>query len=150
MEERKCPECGRTVTNAMSCCSYCGYPIGKDKELVPVKKHGIRKKVFLIVPLLIGILLLIMGGTVLSKKPDLAVYEAKTYYTDGTVFGGDFYTEIYKTTDIIVDELNDINTGVAMLTESINYIVEGLYLSTGVILIALGMCSIGMSVLKFV
>lgn len=117
-----------------------------SNEKIVGKKLFCNKKNFLpYVSLIIGIILLIMGLFVVNKKTGINVYIANDYNVPSMAFGGDFYTEIYNASDKIVDELNDINGGMESLSESLNYIVEAIYFSAGMIIISLGLCTIAVS-----
>ena len=93
----------------------------------------------------VNLLIIVMGITVMNKGVSIDTYSAKHYDADYAAFGGDFYTEIYGVTDMIVDELNDINSGVEVLSESMATMASVIYYSTGMIIIALGLGVVAVS-----
>lgn len=73
------------------------------------------KKITAVIMALIGVVVIILGATMMKDAPGHSVsdasfrYSADYYNADGASFGADFYTYIYDASDIMVDELNDIN-----------------------------------------
>ena len=92
-----------------------------------------------------GVAIIIIGITVKNKDASLDIYSAKNYNIESTKFGGDFYTEIYAASDMIVDELNDINTGIESLSQSIASSTNVIYYSTGMLIIAIGTAVVAIS-----
>lgn len=135
MNELKCKECGRELALGETECPSCGCPI----ENINMKRNAVVKiNVLPIISLILGVVIIIMGITVKNKEISFDRYTAKHYAVDHAVFGADFYTEIYEASDIIADELNDINSGVEVLSESIEAVVNVICYSAGMIMIALG------------
>lgn len=109
--------------------------------IVPLEKTEKTYKVNFaaLASLVLGIVIIIMGSSVMNKNADLAVYKANPYDADYAAFGGDFYTEIYAVTDMIVDELNDMNNGIATVTHAVVAEVNTVYYTTGMLMIAIGL-----------
>lgn len=149
MNELKCKECGAALVQGATECPSCGCPIEEVKIecAAPTKTQTAKKKVNVIsiLPLLLGIVIIVMGITVMNKGVSIDTYSAKHYDADYAAFGGDFYTEIYGVTDMIVDELNDINSGVEVLSESMATMASVIYYSTGMIIIALDLGVVAVS-----
>lgn len=98
-----------------------------------------------VIALILGIVIIVMGAKVMKMKVDVDTYSAKHYDAEYAAFGGDFYTEIYGATDTIVDELDDINSGIATLSESIADISNTIYYPIGMMIIALGLGVVAIS-----
>lgn len=148
MSKLKCEECGAALTPEAKECPSCGCPIeeAKTEYEATVKTQPAKKfNVMPIISLSLGIIIIIMGITVTLKKVNIDTYSAKSYNADYAAFGGDFYTEIYKASDIIVDELNDINGGVEVLSESIVAMANVIYYPIGMMIIALGLGVVAVS-----
>ena len=108
--------------------------------IVPLEKAKTYKVNFAaLASLVLGIVIIIMGSSVMNKNADLAVYKANRYDADYAAFGGDFYTEIYAVTDMIVDELNDMNNGIATVSHAVVAEVNTEYYTTGMLMIAIGL-----------
>ena len=109
--------------------------------IVPLEKTEETYKVNFaaLASLVLGIVIIIMGSSVMNKNADLAVYKANPYDADYAAFGGDFYTEIYAVTDMIVDELNDMNNGIATVSRAVVAEVNTVYYTTGMLMIAIGL-----------
>lgn len=109
--------------------------------IVPLEKTEKTYKVNFaaLASLVLGIVIIIMGSSVMNKNADLAVYKANPYDADYAAFGGDFYTEIYAVTDMIVDELNDMNNGIATVSRAVVAEVNTVYYTTGMLMIAIGL-----------
>ena len=108
--------------------------------IVPLEKAKTYKVNFAaLASLVLGIVIIIMGSSVMNKNADLSVYKAKPYDADYAAFGGDFYTEIYAVTDMIVDELNDMNNGIATVSRAVVAEVNTVYYTTGMLMIAIGL-----------
>lgn len=148
MNELKCRECGAVLAQGEKECPSCGCPVAevKPENAAPTKKHTTKKiNVMSIISMLLGVVIIIMGITVMNKEVSIDTYNAKYYDVDYVKFGGDFYTEIYKASDTIVDELNDINGGVEILSESMADIVNVIYYPTGMMIVALGLGVVAVS-----
>lgn len=148
MTELKCRECGAALAQGAKECPSCGCPIGEVKpgNAAPTKTRTAKKfNIMSIISLLLGIVIIIMGITVMNKEVSIDTYSAKHYDADYAEFGGDFYTEIYGASDIIVDELNDINGGVEVLSESMAAMENVIYYPVGMMIIALGLGVIAVS-----
>ncbi len=159
MEEIRCTECGELLSKEMKECPKCGCPVSypqkecaaeiekKEQTSYVVKPEGQNSKINImpIFSLIIGVIVVILGFTVLSHKTNLEIYDASVYNVDKAVFGADFYTEIYSASDTIVDELNDINSGISSLSGSIVAVIDAIYYGAGMIIIALGLGIISIS-----
>lgn len=148
MDALKCKECGAELAQGTKECPNCGCPIEEiNVECAAPTKTQIAKKfnVMPIISLLLGVVIIIMGITVMNKEVSIDTYIAKHYDADYAAFGGDFYTEIYGASDIIVDELNDINGGIEVLSESIAALANVIYYPIGMMIIALGLGVVAVS-----
>lgn len=147
MDELRCKECGTVLTPGTKECPVCGFPIKEaSSEYAPAKAHGRKRiNVISIISLFLGVVIIIMGITVINKKVSMDTYRAKRYAADNMAFGADFYTEIYKASDMIVDELNDINSGVELLSESMVAMINAIYYPIGMMIIALGLGVVAIS-----
>lgn len=148
MNELKCKECGAELAAGVKECPSCGCPVEEVKvEYAAPATAQIAKKfnVMSIISLLLGVVIIIMGFSVMNKEISIDTYNAKHYDADYAAFGGDFYTEIYGASDIIVDELNDINGGVEVLSESISALANVIYYPIGMMIIALGLGVVAVS-----
>ena len=142
MNELKCKECGTVLAQGAKECPSCGCPIEEIKveSAAPTKTQTAKKiNVMPIISLLFGVVIIIMGITVMNKEVSIDTYSAKRYDVDYAAFGGDFYTEIYRASDIIVDELNDINGGIEALSESMAAMANAIYYPAGMIIVSLGL-----------
>lgn len=161
MSEMKCIECGAILPDGAKECPSCGCPVNysemqKTSESPEVKSDNItadkereKKNVFPIVSLIFGIVIFILGCVVLSHDVDAVSYSANSYNADSAIFGADFYTEIYAASDTMVDELNDINSGVAVVSEAITEMIGAIYYVGGMIIIAVGLTVITLSIIQF-
>lgn len=84
------------------------------------------KKLTSILCLVIGLVILLLGITAKAQPADNGIsgggysYYPEDYYLRSASFGADFYTYIYEGSDVIVDELNDINQAMATVVEAEN------------------------------
>ena len=116
------------------------------ESTAPTKTHTAKRfNIISIISLLFGVVIIIMGITLMNKKVTIDTYNAKNYDAEYAAFGGDFYTEIYGAADIIVDELNDINSGVTVLSESMATMSNVIYYPAGMIIIAIGLGVVAVS-----
>ena len=148
MNELKCKECGAALVQGAKECPSCGCPIEEVKVeyAAPTKTQTAKKfNVMSIISLLLGVVIIIMGITVMNKEVSIETYNAKHYDADYAAFGGYFYTEIYGASDIIVDELNDINGGVEVLSESMAAMANVIYYPVGMMIVALGLGVVAVS-----
>lgn len=126
------------------------------------------KKITAIITAVIGIIVTILGVTLMGETANHAVddnsfrYVAENYNADYASFGADFYTYIYGASDTIVDELNDINKAMETVVKaqnSINAAVTANVLATddlidtvnhvgGMIVIAIGLSILAYAVQK--
>ncbi|MCD2492403.1 zinc ribbon domain-containing protein [Lacrimispora sp. NSJ-141] len=159
MVEMRCMECGEVLSEGMSVCPKCGCPVSQPEREIKAEDRDDRSsyaansngqsgkiKIMPIISLIIGVVIVILGFTVLSHKEKIEIYDAKTYNVDKAAFGGDFYTEIYGASDTIVDELSDINGGIASLSNSFVAVVNMICYGSGMIIIALGLGVISVSI----
>lgn len=91
------------------------------------------KKAMSIVSVVIGIVIVALGIAITSEKPDNFMlednyyrYDAQEYDLDYASFGADFYTYIYGSTDMIVDQLSDINKAFETIVKAQNASIEAL------------------------
>lgn len=148
MNELKCKECGTIFEPGTKECPVCGCPIEEVKVecVAPTKTQTTKKfNVMSIISLLLGIVIIIMGITVMNAEVSIDTYSAKHYDADYAAFGGDFYTEIYGASDMIVDELNDINGSIEILSESMAAMANVIYYPAGMMIIALGLGVVAVS-----
>ena len=152
MDKIRCIECGAELTADVTECPDCGCPV------VPTKMEHMKKKeknitikmkqvnLSAIISLFLGVVTIMMGVKVLNNK-ELAidVYSTKQYSVDSAEFGADFYTEIYRASDTIVDELNGINSGIEILSQSTSEIISIICYSAGMLIISIGICVIAIS-----
>lgn len=155
MEELKCKECGAVLAQEAKECPVCGCPVEEavnaeptaPKPTAPQKeKRESKINITAIISLLLGIAIIIMGGTVINKEISIDTYRAEHYNAEYAEFGGDFYTYIYGASDTMVDELNAINSGVELISESMSTIANIIYYPAGMIIIAIGLGVVAMSV----
>lgn len=150
MSELKCKECGAVLEQGAKECPSCGCPIEETTvEYAEQTKAQAPKKfkvnVMSVISLLLGVVIIVMGITVMNKEVSIDTYSAKHYDADYAAFGGDFYTEIYGASDIIVDELDDINGGIEVLSESMAAAANIIYYPIGMMIIALGLGVVAVS-----
>lgn len=143
----KCNECGTELVPGATECPSCGCPVTTVQPEQPTisDAEGRKFNVSAIISLILGVVIIIMGITVMNKDAELSTYHARQYDADSAMFGGDFYTEIYGATDIIVDELSDINGGVESLSDSMAEMVNLIYYPAGMIIIAIGIGVVALS-----
>lgn len=154
MTEIRCTECGEILTSETKECPKCGCPvsssqpeIGKEKPVVKSNKNE-KIDIMPIISLIIGVIVIIIGVILLSHKSNVEIYDARTYDVDKSEFGADFYTEIYGASDTIVDELSDINGGIAAITSSLASMTEAIYYGCGMVVIAIGLGIIAISLIN--
>lgn len=146
MNELKCKECGAIIESGMNECPSCGCPVEKAKDPKNTNERKVvRFNVMPTISLFLGIVVIVMGMVVMKKQVNIDTYTAKHYDAEYAAFGADFYTEIYGASDIIVDELNDINGGVALLSESMVSVANIIYYPIGMLIIAVGIGVISVS-----
>lgn len=150
MEELKCKECGTVLAQDAKECPACGCPVAeviKAEPTVP-KKENIASKINItaIISLLLGVAIIIMGAMVINREASIDTYRAEHYKAEHAEFGADFYTYIYGASDTMVDELNDINSGVELISESMSTMANIIYYPAGMIIIAIGLGVVAMSV----
>lgn len=104
-----------------------------------------KRKLLPLISLAIGVVMLLLGIVTATRKAGAEPYEAQQYGVSHMTFGADFYTEMYNASDTIVQELNDINGGVASLSASAGAAIKAIYFSAGMIIIALGLGTIAIS-----
>lgn len=147
MNELKCKECGATLAQGTTECPSCGCPVEEASGETQITKVQTAKKLNImpIISLLLGVVIIVMGISVINKSVSIDTYSASHYDADTAKFGGDFYTSIYKASDIIVDELNDINGGIGILSESMSIMVNAIYYPIGMMIIAIGLGVVAVS-----
>ena len=148
MDELKCKVCGTVLAQGEKECPSCGYPVEEVKVeyKAPAKKHTAKKfNVTSIISLILGVVIIIMGIAVMNKDVNTGTYIAQPYDADYAEFGADFYTYIYNASDTIVDELNDINGGVALLSRSVDATANVICYTAGMLIIALGLGVVAVS-----
>ncbi len=140
MYEMKCKECGEELTqNAMECPS-CGCQVNTVAPVGEVGKKTKSKRfnVMSIFSILLGVTIIVLGIVVMNKKTELTTYSTANYYVREAEFGADFYTYMYKASETIVDELDDINKGLAIVARSMNTMANEIYFPIGMLIIAIG------------
>ena len=148
MNDLKCKECGAELVPEAKECSVCGCPVEEHVnkiEQIKEKQVGNKINVMAIVSLIIGAVIIIMGIVVMNKEVSMEEHSAGYYNADYAAFGGDFYTEIYGATDIIVDELNDINGGIEVISQSVASAANVIYYPIGMMIIAIGLSVVAIS-----
>lgn len=146
-----CKECGVEFLEELKECPNCGCPAPKKKvnENHAMKGMQAKHNGFPFLSLVLGLIILIMGIVLVTKAIDMPTITAQNYSVSNYEFGGDFYSEIYNASDVIVDELNAINSGIGTLSASIKQIAEIIYFTGGMIVIAIGLSVISNSILSF-
>lgn len=146
MTERKCKECGAILEENVAACSQCGCPVEQEKEqkesetiLEKTEKKPRKINIMAIVSLVIGLAVIFMGVKMINTNTEKKTYSVSRYSTEYATFGGDFYTYIYKASDTIVDELNDINNGMGVLYQSIYDSVNAIYYPIGMVIVSIGL-----------
>ena len=147
MNELKCKECGTVLEQGVKECPSCGCPveIAKSEYVNQKKPKTIKINIMSIISMLIGVAIIIMGVSVMNKKANINTYTAINYDVDSVTFGGDFYTEIYGASDVIVDELSDINSGIDILSDSACEVSNVIYSSFGMLIVVIGFSVIAIS-----
>lgn len=148
MNEQKCSECGAIIPEGMTECPSCGCPIATVSQTPAPVSHGKKAlpvNILAIISLLLGFAIIFMGVNVKNKSIVLNTYSAKHYDVDYAKFGADFYTEIYKASDVMVDELDDINSGIAELSKSMSQMAGLVYYPAGMLIIAVGLGVVAVS-----
>ena len=157
----KCVKCGTEFDETAKVCPNCNCPVqestteektGDTPSNVPEENKkpaskGAKINILAVITLVVGIAILIMGVQVKNKQFNIETYKASSYEVDSYSFGGDFFTEIYKGVETVVDVINDINGGIASLSESVVEFSEMVTYSAGMIIIAIGLGVIVISVL---
>ena len=142
MDEMRCGECGTAIEKGMTECPSCGCPI----EQRPVKeKKRLKCYIMPILSIVLGIAIIIMGIQVMGKKTQMNTYTARRYAADSAKFGADFYTYVYDASDMMVDELSDINGGIALLSESMETAANVIYYPVGMLIVAIGLGVVALS-----
>lgn len=138
--------------------------IEKNKSVEKaLKKFQIKNiKIMPLISLVIGVIMIIIGCKVMKQTADEKSVYAGDSYTAGHynvadyTFGADFYSEIYEASNMIVDELDEINGNVASgftdvnkaaetVTSSVNNIIDTIYYVAGILIIVLGMGTIAVA-----
>lgn len=153
MEKIKCEECGTILETTMKECPKCGCPVTiTEKTIAPISineeiktNNKPKKSIMPFIGILLGIVIVCLGLYVTKTEVSIESHTANSYKVDSAIFGADFYTEIYEASDTIVDELSEINNGVAILSESIVEIINVIYFSAGMIICAIGIAVVGIS-----
>ena len=116
----------------------------KSSILSRIRIRTILQKINFIT-LIMGIAIVMIGVNVKDHKVDVEVFSATPYDVDSAKFGADFYTEIYDASDTIVDELSDINSGLDVVSNSQETMIEAIYYAAGMIIIVIGLYTIAKS-----
>ena len=156
----KCVECGVELDDSTKTCPHCGCPVesfpAEENADEPVNvpaadimltRKGFRVNVMAVVSLILGIAIIVMGFKVIDKTFEINEYNARAYSVDGAEFGGDFYTYIYKASDVAVDAISAVNSGIESLSATVTDLAEVVTYSAGMIIIAVGIGVIAVSVL---
>ena len=94
---------------------------------------GKSNKITAIISLALGIIVVIMGLSMLSPSASTSfsgsssTYYSGSYDVRGASFGADFYTYMYDASDTIVEELNDISTAAEIITKNQQGIRNGIH-----------------------
>ena len=159
MEELKCKECGAVLAQNAKECPVCGCPVdvteatpievkgepiaqntsvktAKAKAVDLVKGKKAAKINFMaVISLILGAVIIVMGAKVAKMKVDVDV--------------DTFTPKHYEATDIIVDELDETNSGIASLSQAIatmsDTMANAIYYPIGMLIIALGLGVIAVS-----
>ena len=99
----------------------------------------------LVAALILGVVIIFMGMKVMRTSVSVDTFQAKHYNTDSMTFGADFYTEIYRASDTIVDELSELNSGVETISESVAELANVIYEPVGTLIVTLGIGVIAVS-----
>lgn len=153
MEELKCKECGEILSYNSVVCPKCGCPVSNPKdenknENTP-NSHSTKFEninIRQILSLIIGVIVIAIGISVMLHQSEAKIYSANLYDVESAIFGGDFYTEIYAASDTIVDELNDINNGIEIISAELASVINTIYYASGMIIITVGLAIIANSI----
>lgn len=146
--ELKCKECGAILEAGAAVCPDCGCPVEQAAEQpMPVvkEKPSFKLNILAVAALLLGVVIIIMGMKVMRTSVSVDTFQAKHYNTDSMTFGADFYTEIYRASDTIVDELSELNSGVETISESVAELANVIYEPVGTLIVTLGIGVIAVS-----
>lgn len=170
-----CKECGvEIVGEYVANCPNCGCPVERGQELVqentnpekdfeqysqtiytapavsPVatpaytgNKGGIN--VGAIISVLIGLAIIIIGIVLMNSSVTVPNHSATSYSVKSAKFGADFYTYMYDASDTMVSELDEINHGIQTLSESSLSVIMAINHSVGMLIIAIGLCTIAVA-----
>ena len=146
--ELKCKECGAILDAGAATCPNCGCPVERAAEQ-PVaaakEKTPVKFNVLAVAALVLGVVIIIMGMKVMHTSVSVDTFQAKHYGADSMTFGADFYTEIYRASDTIVDELSDLSSGVETISESVSELANVIYEPVGMLIVSLGIGVIAIS-----
>lgn len=117
-----------------------------DENKKPASKKS-KINILAVITLAVGIVIFIMGVQVKNKHLDIEAYKASQYEVESYSFGADFFTEIYKVVETVADVINDVNGGIASVSESVIEFSDMVTYSAGMIIIAIGLGVIVISVL---
>ena len=95
------------------------------------------KKTVAIITMIIGLIVMIMGFSI--ETNDVPTHIHSSYNVYGAAFGADFYTYVYDGIDTIVDELDDINSGVSKIVRGEQAIADTVATVGKNIVIAIGL-----------
>lgn len=88
------------------------------------------RKITAILTAVIGLVVIVLGISLMGQTAghdvdvDKLSHDAEYYNAEYASFGGDFYTYIYGASDIIVDELYDINSGLGTVVAAQRNVAE--------------------------
>ena len=157
----KCAQCGTEFDETTKVCPNCNCPVQESTteektDDTPInvpeenKKPASKKSkinILAVITLAVGIVIFIMGVQVKNKHLDIEAYKASQYEVESYSFGADFFTEIYKVVETVADVINDVNGGIASVSESVIEFSDMVTYSAGMIIIAIGLGVIVISVL---
>lgn len=146
--ELKCKECGASLETGTAVCPNCGCPVERAAvQTVPAvkEKASFRLNILAVAALIFGVVIIFMGMKVMRTSVGVDTFQAKHYNTDSMTFGADFYTEIYRASDTIVDELSELNSGVETISESVAELANVIYETVGTLIVTLGIGVIAVS-----
>ena len=117
-------------------------------------------KIAAVVMAVISLVIIFLGAGLMGDAKDLGgfgSYNHSAYYYDAesAAFGADFYTLMYETNDIIVDELSDINSGVSEMVDAQDATVSAIAAAArllgktgGAVVLAVGLALLAVAVCK--
>ena len=116
--------------------------VGKSARATVTEKKKIP--FFSIIALMLGLVIVITGICVMVNSTNMSKHRGDNFSVKYMEFGTDFYTGIYKASNVIVDGVNDINQGVEVISESMLTIVNVF----GLVIISIGLAVVAFSIVN--